>query len=212
LTDVDLTDYEPNPKQILAHNCKAPFLLYGGAVGGGKALALDTPILTINGWSTMGQIKVGDSVFGIGGEPVEVIGTTDVMLNHKCYRVLFDDGEWVVADAEHLWRTQTVIEREINVRRSVGYREARKKARLSTGLGKRPDLAKLNRERKYKYLSANAGGVRTTEQIAGSLLAGPKHDTINHAIPLASTLDLPAANLLIDPYVLGVWLGDGTSV
>jgi len=40
LTDVDLTDYEPNPKQILAHNCKAPFLLYGGAVGGGKSYFL----------------------------------------------------------------------------------------------------------------------------------------------------------------------------
>ena len=34
---VDITDYRPNLKQREAHESTAPFLLYGGAVGGGKS-------------------------------------------------------------------------------------------------------------------------------------------------------------------------------
>ena len=33
----------------------------------------------------------------------------------------------------------------------------------------------------------------------------------NHSVDTARPLDLPDADLLIDPYVLGVWLGDGHS-
>ena len=180
-------------------------------MGGGKALALDTPILTTDGWSTMGQLAIGDFVFDTNGYPVEILGATEVMHDHKCYEVLFDDGERIVADAGHLWYTQTVSEREKNSRRSPEFREARKNARIVKGTGKRPDLAQMNRDRKYKYLPANAGGVRTTEQIANSLLTG-RHNTVNHTIPIAQPLLMPKADLLIDPYVLGAWLGDGTSV
>ena len=35
-----------------------------------KALALDTPILTTNGWKTMGTILVGDYVYSLTGLPV----------------------------------------------------------------------------------------------------------------------------------------------
>jgi replicative DNA helicase len=31
----------------------------------------------------------------------------------------------------------------------------------------------------------------------------------NHAIAIAAPLDLPAATLPVDPYVLGCWEGDG---
>lgn len=51
--------------------------------------------------------------------------------------------------------------------------------------------------------------VRTTIEIAETLKAGRE---VNHVIPTASALDLPDAHLPIDPYVLGAWLGDGTSV
>ena len=32
-----------------------------------------------------------------------------------------------------------------------------------------------------------------------------------HRVPVAGALDLPDTDLPIDPYVLGVWLGDGTA-
>jgi hypothetical protein len=53
------------------------------------------------------------------------------------------------------------------------------------------------------------GTVRTTAEIAATLRK-PSGRT-NHAIPVAGTLGLPEADLPIDPYVLGAWLGDGSS-
>src|SRR3954467_7708238 len=38
----------------------------------GKVLALDTPIPTPAGWTTMGQLKVGDNVFGADGQATRV--------------------------------------------------------------------------------------------------------------------------------------------
>jgi len=73
----------------------------------GKALALDTPIPTPDGWSYMGDIQVGDTVFDVHGEPTAVIAVTPVMTDRKCYRVTFADGCEVVCDAEHEWVTYT---------------------------------------------------------------------------------------------------------
>ena len=69
----------------------------------GKALSLDTPIPTPDGWKTMGDLQVGDFVWGADGKPTRVTFVTETMYNHKCYKVTFSDGETVVADAEHNW-------------------------------------------------------------------------------------------------------------
>jgi phage terminase large subunit-like protein len=78
----------------------------------GKALALDTPIPTPHGWSTMGELRPGDLVFGADGRPVRVLAATEVMCGHECFRVCFSDGTSVVADAEHLWNTEARSARE----------------------------------------------------------------------------------------------------
>ncbi|MHB8727563.1 MAG: LPD5 domain-containing protein [Sulfuricaulis sp.] len=70
-----------------------------------KALALDTPIPTPDGWTTMGEIRVGDKAFDEQGQVCEVLGATEVQLNRPCYDVSFSDGTHIVADAEHLWFT-----------------------------------------------------------------------------------------------------------
>ncbi len=41
--------------------------------------------------------------------------------------------------------------------------------------------------------------------------AGGARDTVNYAVRLATQIDGPEAELPIDPYVMGVWLGDGSS-
>ena len=69
----------------------------------GKALSLDTRIPTPDGWTTMGDINVGDKILGNDGNPTEVSFKTDVMINHNCYEVSFDNGDVITADAEHLW-------------------------------------------------------------------------------------------------------------
>ncbi len=50
--------------------------------------------------------------------------------------------------------------------------------------------------------------MRTTNEIAATLMVGRE---VNHSVQVAHALNLPDAQLTIDPYVLGVWLGDGTS-
>jgi deoxycytidine triphosphate deaminase len=59
-------------------------------------------------------------------------------------------------------------------------------------------------ERKH----AQPAKVRTTREIADTLLAG--HEW-NHHVQLAGAARYPEQPLPIDPYVLGVWLGDGTA-
>lgn len=72
----------------------------------GKALALDTPLPTPVGWTTMGAVEVGDLVFGDDGRPVPVTGVTTTWEGRPCFRVVFSDGSSVVADAEHEWLTE----------------------------------------------------------------------------------------------------------
>ncbi|SOD63777.1 replicative DNA helicase [Streptomyces zhaozhouensis] len=71
----------------------------------GKALALDTPLPTPTGWTTMGEVRPGDRLLDASGRPTRVVQATEVMTGRPCYEVEFDDGTTVVADADHQWLT-----------------------------------------------------------------------------------------------------------
>ena len=73
----------------------------------GKALALDTKIPTPNGWRTMSDLRIGDEVFAVDGTPSKIIATSPVQFGHQCYRVTFEDGAAIIADADHLWTVTT---------------------------------------------------------------------------------------------------------
>ena len=77
----------------------------------GKALALDTPLPTPTGWTTMGEVAVGDMLLAADGTPTRVVAATEVMQGRPCYEVEFDDGTVIVADAEHQWVTSTRTQR-----------------------------------------------------------------------------------------------------
>src|SRR3954452_14956299 len=153
--------------------------------GVGKALALDTPIATPTGWTTMGEIAVGDEVIGSDGRPTTVVAATDVLSDRPCYEVHFSDGSVIVADAHHQWLTETRVSRKSAQAARVGW----------------------NRYRNQRTFSE----VRTTEEIARTVRCATKDGRLNHSVPNAAPLDLPETDLLIPPYALGVWLGDGTS-
>lgn len=102
--------YWVNEKARLNPNCRIS--LIGRTVADvrdtmiqGEALALDTPIPTPAGWTTMGELLPGDVVFGADGEPTTVTWVSTVAFDRPCYEVQFSDGEVVVADAEHKWTT-----------------------------------------------------------------------------------------------------------
>jgi deoxycytidine triphosphate deaminase len=135
----------------------------------GKALATTTPIPTPRGWVTMGDLRVGDEVFGEDGLPRTVLAATEEMLTRPCREVEFSDRSSIVCDASHQWVTTTKAER------THGRRDS---------------------------------SVRTTDQIAATLYATGER---NHQVALAAPVHYPTAVLPVDPYVLGVWLGDGTS-
>jgi replicative DNA helicase len=73
--------------------------------GVGKALKLDTPLPTPTGWTTMGDVAVGDRLLGADGEPTQVVAATDILHGRPCYEVEFSDGTVIVADASHQWPT-----------------------------------------------------------------------------------------------------------
>ena len=78
----------------------------------GKALALDTPLASPDGWTNMGQIQVGDRLYDDHGRICRVMFTTEVMFGRPCNRVSFDDGSVIVADDDHLWSvfTETTLD------------------------------------------------------------------------------------------------------
>lgn len=133
----------------------------------GKALAVGTLIPTPVGMKLMGELEIGDSVFGSNGRPTQITNATDVMTGRPCYRVSFDDGTSIIADADHQWATHTRNPR-------------------------------------------NGVATYTTSEISRTLTAA-NGERLNHAIPAAGPLQYAHADLLLDPYVFGVWLGDGTT-
>ncbi|MGQ0839534.1 replicative DNA helicase [Actinokineospora sp.] len=75
--------------------------------GVGKALALDTPLPTPTGWTTMGAVRVGDALLDANGLPTSVTAATEVLRGRPCFAVEFADGTVITADAHHQWRTET---------------------------------------------------------------------------------------------------------
>lgn len=71
----------------------------------GKGGTLDTKVLTPTGWTTLGAIRVGDSVIGSDGEACKVTGVYP-RGTLPVYRVTMQDGTSVLCDDDHLWATQ----------------------------------------------------------------------------------------------------------
>ena len=166
-----------------------------GTPGSGKALALDTPIPTPDGWTTMGELRAGDWVFGDDGAVARVTRATDVMLGHDCYRLRFSDGSEIICDADHEWVTRD--------------EKARQSALNAVRAGREFDRPLRPKGTDQSHLRAFPSA-KTTRAIAESVWA--EHGArANHCVAVANALSLPERALPIDPYVLGVWLGDGHS-
>lgn len=139
--------------------------------GFGKACVNSTPIKTPGGWTTHGEVKVGDIVTAWDGTPSKVIGVYP-RGKISVFRVTFSDGRWVDAAADHLW---TILYR------SDSGGEERKSILKSKVLN---TLELMNR------LSTPTGEERTY-------------------IPLCISEKIKHVELPLDPYLLGVLLGDG---
>ncbi|MFD4367028.1 replicative DNA helicase [Rhodococcus sp. NPDC058521] len=153
--------------------------------GVGKALALNTPLATPTGWTTMHAVQVGDHLIDADGKPTRVVAATEVMEGRPCYEVEFSDGTVIVADEQHQWLTETRASRRSAQQAAAGY----------------------NRYKNQKTFA----DVRTTAEIRETLRCPTADARVNHSVTNALPLDLPEQDLLIPPYTFGAWLGDGTS-
>jgi replicative DNA helicase len=133
----------------------------------GKALALDTPLPTPFGWTTMGLVRPGDLLLGADGKPTRVVAATEVLRGRPCFQVEFSDGEVIVADEQHQWVTWT-----------------------SHAAGFVPPQ------------------VVTTGEMAAALRSAGGRSRFAVAVP--RPLELPEADLLVPPYLLGAALAGRT--
>lgn len=81
-------------------------LLLEAPTGSGKALHISTPILTTKGWSTMGELKEGDMIYGTNGKPTQVLKAHTSFLSEELYSIKFSNGEEILADSDHLWNLE----------------------------------------------------------------------------------------------------------
>ncbi|MCQ2105924.1 MAG: phage terminase large subunit [Fibrobacter sp.] len=88
--------------QILTGEHPTNHLIINIAPRYGKAIDVETPMLTTDGWKRAGDIKPGDRLYGKDGKPTKVVavypqGVTDA------YHVTFTDNTSLVTCGEHLW-------------------------------------------------------------------------------------------------------------
>ena len=115
---VELPALLPWQKQVAVDDTRFQVLCCGRRTG--KALALDTPVPTPRGWTTMGDLRDGDELFDDQGRVCKVVRAHEVLFGQRCYRVAFSDGTEIIADAGHKWRTQTATERKRETRALQG--------------------------------------------------------------------------------------------
>ena len=182
-------DYAPRDAFKSFHKRKERWAVVVAHRRAGKALDVATPIPMADGtWRNMGDLVDGDVVLDDRGAPCNVVAAHPVQLNRPCYVVRFDDGSEVVCDEDHLWTTQTKLDRA----RHTGVR-----------VGPRGNSRYISRTH-----APSSGTTKTTAEIRDSLMYGKER---NHSVWLSGPAQYPEAELKVDPYVLGLWLGDGTS-
>jgi hypothetical protein len=146
----------------------------------GLALPLDTPLPTPTGWTTMGEVNVGDQIFDEKGQPTLVTFKSEIYTDHRCFDIEFDDGTVERADENHRWFVKTS-------------RGAFNNTEVFQGRG-RP-------------LSAAGFG---HEGVVNTAFLWDNFRKAKFYIPTCGSLKLPDAVLPMDPYIYGSWLGDGT--
>lgn len=161
-----------------------------GGRGSGKLAEVNTPLLTANrGWQTMGSVRVGDIVFDENGAMCNVTYISDVTDQEPTYKLTFSDGSEIIASDRHEWITTTHAQRKAARRRAKNAeRDKAQPSRWSV-----PDPTPV-----------------TTMDIIETMTQGKRGD-LNHAINVCGPLRYPDYDFPVDPYDLGIWLGDGST-
>lgn len=163
--------------------------ILGDDMGLGKVIANDVPVLTPDGWVPHGSLKVGDYVIGSNGKPTKVLEVHPNPIKDY-YNITFTDGTIVEACDEHLWAVQTPSQKKRNTKHQIlTIRDMLDKNKIVTTNG-----VKNNQNKEYKtktYYKLDNGDCKWY-------------------IPMVKPVEFNPRNVDIDPYLLGVLLGDGS--
>jgi len=148
----------------------------------GKMLRNEEIIYTPDGSTTMGELKVGDQVINELGQPTNVVYVSDEQLVNM-YRLTFDDGSTIECCEDHQW---TVYDR-LN---------QQKKTLDGTSTYHHRKITKTAKELHHSnWKRLNSRG----------------YQEYAYYIPNTQPVEHTHKSVSIDPYILGIWLGDGTN-
>lgn len=201
-------------------------------------LDVDTPILTRSGWKTMGSLVVGDVVYDELGAQTNVTAVHPIEQAPESYRVTFSDGAHLDADAGHLWKTLTKQDFEhiryregkntvlagwattpYNMERGDVATASQQLAiyELTKAGVSRPDISEkvgiTIKQVKYWRKKFKAGYQPNVEVPVKSTAELRNTIGLRHVIPSTNAIEFPIqkAKLPLDPWVLGLVLGDGAT-
>ena len=148
-----------------------------------KAGVLTQIIPTPKGYRKFGDIAIGDYVFGPDGKPTRVIAQTPIFHDADCYRVVFDKGEEIIVSGDHLW---------------------------TVGLHSKPRVkgAPLNAPRPAVRVEKTINTRELAQEVAK---ANARKSKFYPSVKVCAPLEYQERDLPIDPYLLGLYLGDGCS-
>lgn len=179
---------------------------YGGGIinlstGGGKCLKIDTPILMFDGSIKMVQdIKQGELLMGDDSTPRKVLTLArgrDVM-----YEISPVKGESYTVNQEHILCLKTSGKPTI-----VNNNSSWKVKWVENNKRKIKSFKTLEAAEQYKK---TVNHQKITEIAVKEYIKLPKsvkHILKGYKVPI----DFPEKKLEFDPYIIGVWLGDGDS-
>lgn len=147
--------------------------MLGGFSSAGKALTLDSDLLTPSGYIKMKDVKVGDYVYSDDGKSYMVNGVFP-QGKKDIYRVTFSDNTYVDCSDDHLWNVITMSDYS---KKNNNYRTV-------------PLSDIINGKLPYKY----------------NTKSGVKY---NLRIPMCQPVEFLKHSLPINPYALGLLIGDG---
>ena len=98
----DMLDPDSIPRLMTAGTIEIAPLAYMR----GRAMPLETPVLTPDGFRPIGSLTVGDLVIGSDGKPTPVLGVYP-QGEKDIYRVTAQDGASTLASGDHLWAVAT---------------------------------------------------------------------------------------------------------
>ena len=163
-------------------------------MGLGKFLVNDTIIYTPFGVKKIGDIMIGDKVIGSDGKFCNVIGVFPQGLK-ETYKITFNDGFTILSGDEHLWSVS-----------SPNYGNNTKNGRIKKSLI-------LSTKQMYEggKITVMGNGVNSTKSYELETYYKSLNGNNKWQIPIVKPIHFENKSILpIDPYLLGLGLGDGS--